>query len=191
LVIALGVGLRLRIGKLGIHDLPPGYYVYVGSALGGLSSRLRRHLRSEKRFHWHIDYLLQQTTVAEIWYTIGPDRLECKWNAILRNLPEATPSILGFGASDCWCSSHLTYFRVIPPFGLFKQGLEKSKLPQVQRLNEFTSFNHIQLASSFSRGTKVVKYVRNGRCSVSETTRAPPTEPANLGFILRPVEPAF
>jgi len=25
--------LRLRIGKLGIHDFPPGYYVYVGNGL--------------------------------------------------------------------------------------------------------------------------------------------------------------
>jgi len=70
----LGVGLRLRIGKLGIHNLPHGYYVYVGSALGGLASRLRRHLRSEKRLHWHIDYLLRQAAVAQIWYAIGPDK---------------------------------------------------------------------------------------------------------------------
>lgn len=138
LVIALGVGLRLRIGKLGIHNFPPGYYVYVGSALGGLSCRLRRHLRSEKRLHWHIDYLLRQAAVAQIWYAMGPDRLECKWNVILRNLPGAAPSIPGFGASDCRCSSHLTYFRVTPPFGLFKQSLEQNNLPQVRQLNELS-----------------------------------------------------
>jgi Uri superfamily endonuclease len=136
LVIALGVGLRLRIGRLGIRNLPPGYYVYVGSALGGLSSRLRRHLGSEKRLHWHIDYLLEQAAVAQIWYALGPDRLECKWNAILQNLPGAMPSIPRFGASDCRCSSHLTHFRTIPPFGLFKQSLKQHGLPQVHRLNE-------------------------------------------------------
>jgi len=138
LMIALEVGLRLRIGRLGIHSLPPGYYVYVGSALGGLSSRLRRHLRSEKRLHWHIDYLLQQAAVSQIWYALGPDRLECKWNAILRNLPGATASIPKFGASDCRCSSHLTRFRTIPPFDLFEQSLRQSKLPQVHRVNELS-----------------------------------------------------
>jgi Uri superfamily endonuclease len=135
LVIALRVLLRLQIGKLGIQNLQPGYYVYVGSALGGLSGRLRRHLRSEKRLHWHIDYLLRQTEVIQIWYTIGPDRLECKWNMMIQNLPGAMPSIFGFGASDCWCSSHLTHFQVTPPFGLFKQNLERNKLPKIQRHN--------------------------------------------------------
>ena len=42
LVIDLGVGIRLRVGKLGIHGLPPGYYVYIGSALGGLSADRQR-----------------------------------------------------------------------------------------------------------------------------------------------------
>jgi len=139
LVITLGVGLRLRIGKLGIHNLPHGYYVYVGSALGGLASRLRRHLRSEKRLHWHIDYLLRQAAVAQIWYAIGPDKLECKWNVILRNFPGATPSIPGFGASDCRCSSHLTHFQVTPPLELFKHSLEQNNLPQVYQLNELNS----------------------------------------------------
>lgn len=138
LVIALGVGFRLRIGRLGIHNFQPGYYVYVGSALGGLTNRLRHHLGSEKKLHWHIDYLLRRAAVAQIWYAIGPDRLECKWNAILRNLPGATPSIPGFGASDCRCSSHLTHFRVTPPFDLFKQGMEQNKLPQAHRLNELS-----------------------------------------------------
>jgi Uri superfamily endonuclease len=137
-VMFLGGRIHLRIGGLGIHSFPPGYYVYVGSALGGLSGRLRRHLRSEKRLHWHIDYLLQKAAVAQIWYAIGSDRLECKWNAILRNLPGATRSIPGFGASDCRCPSHLTYFRVSPPFGLFKKSLEQNKLPQVHRPNKMS-----------------------------------------------------
>ncbi|MFC1970726.1 DUF123 domain-containing protein [Chloroflexota bacterium] len=135
LVIVLGIELRLRIGKLGIFNLSPGYYVYVGSALGGLSGRLARHLRSEKNLHWHIDYLRQQAGVTEIWYAIGRDKLECKWNAILTNLPGAIPSVPGFGASDCRCFSHLTYFQVTPPFVLFKQIVEQETLPQVCQLD--------------------------------------------------------
>ena len=136
LVIALRALLHLQIGKLGIHPLPRGYYVYTGSALGGLSSRLRRHLKSEKRLHWHIDYLLRQAEVVQIWYAVGPERLECKWNMIVQNLPGAKPFIPGFGASDCRCSSHLTYFQVTPPFGIFKQSLEQNKLLKVQLLRD-------------------------------------------------------
>jgi Uri superfamily endonuclease len=138
LVIVLGAGLRLQIGGLGIHSFPPGYYVYTGSALGGLSSRLRHHLRTEKRLHWHIDYLLQQAAVAQIWYALAQDRLECTWNTIINNLPGATSSIQGFGASDCRCISHLTYFATIPPFDIFKQKLRLNKLPQVHRLNKLS-----------------------------------------------------
>jgi len=138
LVIHSGVGLHLPVGKLGICNFPPGYYVYAGSALGGLSGRLRHHLESEKRLHWHIDYLLQQAQVAEIWYALGPNKIECRWNTILQNLPGAIPSIPGFGSSDCICSSHLTYFRVTPPFCVFSKRLEESKLPEAHQLNELS-----------------------------------------------------
>jgi Uri superfamily endonuclease len=135
LVIALRIGLRLRAGGLGIHSLIPGYYVYTGSALGGLSGRLRRHLISDKSLHWHIDYLLREAAVAQIWYALGQFRLECTWNAIVKALPGAISSISGFGASDCQCSSHLTYFPTIPPFDLFAQKLRQTKLPEVYRLD--------------------------------------------------------
>ena len=134
LVIALGVGLRLRAGRLGIHSLTSGYYVYTGSALGGLSGRLRYHLKLEKRLHWHIDYLLREAAIAQVWYALGQLRLECTWNEIVRGLPGAISSIPGFGASDCQCSSHLTYFQTIPSFNLFQQNLRQSKLPEVYRL---------------------------------------------------------
>lgn len=136
LVILSKDWLRLRIGKLGIHDLPPGYYVYVGSALAGLHGRVRHHLKSEKRLHWHIDYLLQQATVAQIWYALGEDRYECKWNGILAELPGAVPIVPGFGSSDCQCYSHLTHFLTTPSLGGFRQKLKQSHLPRVCRLNK-------------------------------------------------------
>lgn len=135
LVIALGVGLNLPAGRLGIYSLTPGYYVYTGSALGGLSGRLRRHLRLEKKLHWHIDYLLREASVAQIWYGFGPIRFECIWNSIVGDLPGAKPSIYGFGASDCQCSSHLTYFPTIPPFNLFEQKLRQNELPPAYQLD--------------------------------------------------------
>jgi Uri superfamily endonuclease len=103
LVILSKDRLLLPIGKLGTHDFPSGYYIYVGSALRGLNARLKRHLKEGKSLHWHIDYLLLQATIIQIWYSFSKDRLECTWNAILADLPEATPVIPGFGSSDCRC----------------------------------------------------------------------------------------
>jgi len=128
LVIALDAGLKLRVGKLGVYSLQPGYYVYVGSALGRLSDRVRRHLRLEKRLHWHVDYLLQEASVVQVWYALGQDKLECVWNAIVKDLPGAESSIPGFGASDCKCSSHLAYFSDIPSFDLFRKRLKQNGL---------------------------------------------------------------
>ena len=135
LITNLNRKFNLRVGQFGIYSLLPGYYVYTGSALGGLSDRLRRHLRSEKRLHWHIDYLLQKATVAQIWYAPGQDKLECTWNTIVMSLPEALLPIRGFGASDCHCYTHLTYFPKVPSFHLFQQKLVQSHLTQVYRIN--------------------------------------------------------
>lgn len=135
LVIALGAKLKLRVGGLGVHSFPPGYYIYVGSALSGVSARLRHHLRLEKRLHWHIDYLLAEAEVAQTWYAFGQDRLECTWNEIIKNLPGAAPSIPGFGTSDCRCHTHLTYFPTPPSFSVLEQKLEQSSLPQAYQLD--------------------------------------------------------
>ena len=126
--------LSLPIGKLGIQDFPVGYYVYAGSALKGLRQRLNRHLTANKILHWHIDYLLQRTSVKQIWYSLSHDRLECKWNAILGELPGATPFIRGFGSSDCRCQTHLTHFLIIPSFSIFKRELENRGLPPLYQL---------------------------------------------------------
>ena len=133
LVAFLEKGVRLQIGRLGVHDFPAGYYVYSGSALGGLPGRLNRHLRPHKRLHWHIDYLLQKAPVIQVWYSTGQDRLECIWNAIIAALPDAQPSVRGFGSSDCRCSTHLTYFPSVPPFATFEQEVVRNKLPHVQQ----------------------------------------------------------
>ncbi len=131
LLIPLEVGLRLRIGRLGVRALAPGCYVYVGSALGGLSSRLKHHLGSKNRLHWHIDYLLLEAKVTQVWYSLGPARLECTWNEALGSIPGANPSVPGFGASDCRCRSHLTRFQATPPLEIFSKKLRQIGLPQV------------------------------------------------------------
>ena len=60
LIIKLQDDKKILVGKLGKIAFKKGYYVYVGSAMNGLEQRLQRHLRSQKKFHWHIDYLLNQ-----------------------------------------------------------------------------------------------------------------------------------
>ena len=62
LVLCLPQDSALAIGKFGLFPLPAGCYAYAGSALGtgGLSSRLRHHLKPVRCPHWHVDYLRTQ-----------------------------------------------------------------------------------------------------------------------------------
>lgn len=135
LIILSTKQLHLQIGKLGTYDFPSGYYIYVGSALSGLDSRLKRHMSSDKSLHWHIDYLLQQTKLVQIWYTLSKNRLECIWNAILGEVPGVIPFIRGFGSSDCSCRTHLNYFSTPPSFNSFRKELTNQGL---QRLHQLT-----------------------------------------------------
>jgi Uri superfamily endonuclease len=43
---------RLEIGRLGVYDIVPGYYAYVGSAFGagGLRARICHHLESTANY---------------------------------------------------------------------------------------------------------------------------------------------
>ncbi len=81
-----------------------GYYAYVGSAFGGISARVNRHLGNVKKRHWHIDYLLEEAPVTEVIIGETETRAEC---AVARALDAQFKSVPGFGASDCRCSSHL------------------------------------------------------------------------------------
>jgi sugar fermentation stimulation protein A len=98
---------RPQVISVGNHPpshFPGGYYVYVGSALGGIEARVNRHLRKVKKRRWHIDYLLAETPVIEVVIGEAETRAEC---AVARALDARFESIPGFGASDCRCSSHL------------------------------------------------------------------------------------
>jgi Uri superfamily endonuclease len=111
LELSLATGQRLQVGALGSRYFPGGRYVYVGSAWGpgGLRARLRRHLREEKRCHWHVDYLRAVSRPVGVW--LAPSRrLECAWAQALRTTPGVRVTASGFGASDCGCSTHLFYF---------------------------------------------------------------------------------
>jgi Uri superfamily endonuclease len=122
LIMSLPDSLVLQVGKLGSIELQPGFYIYVGSALGGggLGARLTRHLKLQKKCHWHIDYLTSCTPVKEIWYAVHPGQLECGWAKRLSGL--STSVIQSFGASDCRCDAHLFHFQQIPAIKKFTDG---------------------------------------------------------------------
>ena len=68
---------RVAVGRLGVFDLQPGFYLYAGSALNGLRGRVDRHLRRTKRTHWHIDHLTAIAPVTAVWWNTGEDSREC------------------------------------------------------------------------------------------------------------------
>lgn len=85
--------------------LDPGYYAYVGSAMGGLKARINRHLAKEKRKHCHIDYLLEETEIKTVLSAQTNNKVECQIALKLSKFSGPT----GFGCSDCGCKSHLFY----------------------------------------------------------------------------------
>jgi Uri superfamily endonuclease len=105
------------VGRLGTFCFPTGYYVYVGSALGsgGLSARLARHRRQQKRLHWHIDYLLAHARIIGIQTDASGERLECVWARKWLDTPGVQVIVPGLGASDCGCPAHLIYLGSIEP----------------------------------------------------------------------------
>lgn len=108
LIIGLEKDCEIRIGKLGKVDFRRGYYVYVGSAMNSLESRIRRHLSEEKRLHWHIDYLLKESEIVDVIYNISTKKVECELSQYLSG---KASSVSDFGCSDCKCESHLYYFK--------------------------------------------------------------------------------
>ena len=104
LALRLDAPLDVRVGKI-VATLPTGDYLYCGSARGpgGLRARLARHMRSQKRAHWHIDQITAVATVLGAF--VDEDGDECALNAALGDLPIP---VAGFGSSDCRrCAAHL------------------------------------------------------------------------------------
>lgn len=109
LVFDLPAPLPVTAGRLGQVLLPAGHLLYVGSAhgAGGLRARVGRHLRHEKRSHWHIDTLTSVIPVEMVWFVESTDRFECEWAHVIFALEAASVPVPGFGASDCKCPAHL------------------------------------------------------------------------------------
>lgn len=111
--------VRVAVGRLGAMTLPAGWYVYTGRAGRGLGARVARHVRREKRVHWHVDALTTHPDVAVVaaWRYPAPLQVtECELHRATVALPGATVPVRGFGASDCEerCDAHLVAFPAPP-----------------------------------------------------------------------------
>jgi Uri superfamily endonuclease len=106
LLIEVKENCSIDIGKLGKFDFDKGFYVYVGSALNGLESRINRHLRSNKKIHWHIDYLLKYADIVDVFFKENLKKEECRLSSVFE---KRLHFLKGFGCSDCKCNSHLFY----------------------------------------------------------------------------------
>jgi Uri superfamily endonuclease len=99
------LNVEVRNGRA--FQLKRGIYVYCGSAFGsgGLRRRVLRHMKRNKKRHWHIDFLTtrEETDFLGVWIFEGK-RFECK---LAKEVSAVGEAVLGFGSTDCKCDSHL------------------------------------------------------------------------------------
>lgn len=111
LIINIKKDTKIKIGKkLGFINFKKGTYVYIGSAMNSIESRVKRHLSKNKKKHWHIDYLLlnENSEIKKVYTKESDEKLECE---IAKKIIKNEKSITNFGCSDCSCQSHLIYFK--------------------------------------------------------------------------------
>lgn len=96
----------IQIGKLGTFTFIKGTYIYVGSAKRNIKARVNRHLKKDKPFKWHIDYLRPHCEVIKI-ITYENSFTECFLAEKIRKENHGTFPVHKFGATDCKCFSHL------------------------------------------------------------------------------------
>lgn len=106
LIIAVREPFTTPIGALGNISFKAGLYVYVGSAQRGLAKRITRHRSTEKKPHWHIDYLLasEYARLIDVYAKEAGKEEECR---IAGQLKKRWEPVKRFGCSDCRCRSHL------------------------------------------------------------------------------------
>ncbi|MGR3179772.1 MAG: GIY-YIG nuclease family protein [Candidatus Anammoxibacter sp.] len=114
LIIYLDKARNIKIGKLGRFSFKKGFYIYTGSSQNSLQKRIKRHLATKKKLHWHIDYLLKYGDIINVLVIESLKKDECKLSNEIGLLCDAQIVISGFGSSDCTCKTHLYFFRKQP-----------------------------------------------------------------------------
>jgi Uri superfamily endonuclease len=104
--------LKLKAGRRDKICLPPGIYLYIGSAKRGISARVARHRRLAEtksgRAHWHVDYLLLHPAAELTRVECYENQEECHLSNQVAHRRNITVPIPGFGATDCRsrCAAH-------------------------------------------------------------------------------------
>ncbi len=107
LIIFVEKNKKISIGKLGYMVFRKGCYAYVGSAMGGLSKRIKVHINKNRKPRWHIDYLLKEAHLSKIILLITDNKIEDRVACLFEKNFE---KIDKFGASDSKvCDSHLFF----------------------------------------------------------------------------------
>lgn len=111
LILNSNCNKSIQIGKFGVLDIKPGFYVYIGSAFGpgGVKARLNHHFKITSRPHWYIDYLRKHVSIKKVWITYDGKRRERCWSKGFETLTHTEIPIMGFGASDHRGGSHLFF----------------------------------------------------------------------------------
>ncbi len=123
-----------KVGSLRKIRFKQGNYIYVGSAQSGIESRVKRHISDDKRKHWHIDYILENSEILDMMGYEEKKKKECETASLLG---KKYRKIEGFGCSDCRCDSHL--FRIEDDIGTAVHSIREFKGDEDIRLKEFVS----------------------------------------------------
>jgi sugar fermentation stimulation protein A len=104
----------VRVGALGEHHFPAGWYLYTGSARRNLHGRVSRHWSLKPALHWHFDHLttvLSSEPVGAVVVPLDAGLDECELNRRVGALVGRRAPVRGFGASDCRadCPAHLWF----------------------------------------------------------------------------------
>lgn len=91
---------------MGALEFQKGLYAYVGSAQNNLEKRLERHMKKRKNKFWHIDYLLENAKILDVYTKEAKRKQECETAKLLGEIFKPVPK---FGCSDCNCRSHLFF----------------------------------------------------------------------------------
>jgi Uri superfamily endonuclease len=118
LILSCSTTGLLQVGRLAAIQLEPGYYVYLGSALGpgGLRARIAHHQKRTQHPHWHIDYLRLRASLHSVWFSYDVRRREHEWAHAIQTMPSAAAWVPGFGTSDVAVNRIFTFSRVAPWF---------------------------------------------------------------------------
>lgn len=111
LLVRMHKVMRIELARAP-HLLPPRWYIYAGSANGpgGMAARVARHMRREKKPHWHIDRITCQIPPETAFCFPGHSECGLVESLVASNLFEFP--LQGFGSSDCKvCESHLLRWR--------------------------------------------------------------------------------